>query len=92
MATELALGVGVLLLPVVFVVLDDAVVVGTPDHRAGDRPGSRQGVARDGWCDTGLAHSLAEMMATNLALAGRTCESISSAKRVTRWRPGASWP
>ena len=69
MATELALGVGVLLLPVVFVVL---TIPSWSERQTTGRAIAREvgrAVARDGWCDTGLAESLAEMMAANLALA-----------------------
>jgi hypothetical protein len=68
-ATELALGVAVLLLPVVFVVL---TIPSWSERQTTGRAIAREvgrAVARDGWCNTGLANDLAEMMAANLALA-----------------------
>ena len=70
MATELALGVGVLLLPVVFVVLtipswSERQTTGTRDRprKSGGRSRVTAGATRR------LANGLAEMMAANLALA-----------------------
>lgn len=68
MATELALGVGVLLLPVLFVVL---TIPSWSERQTTGRAIAREvgrAVARNGWCDTGLANDLAGMMAANLAL------------------------
>ncbi len=69
MATELALGVAVLLLPVVFVVL---TIPSWSERQTTGRAIAREvgrAVARDGSCNMGLADGLAEMMAANLALA-----------------------
>jgi hypothetical protein len=68
-ATELALGVGVLLIPVVFLVL---TISSWSERQTTGRAIAREvgrAVARDGWCNTGLANGLAEMMAGNLGLA-----------------------
>jgi hypothetical protein len=68
-ATELALGVGVLLLPVVFLVL---TIPSWSERQTTGRAIAREvgrAVAREGWCNTGLATGLAEMMAENLGLA-----------------------
>jgi hypothetical protein len=68
-ATELALGVGVLLLPVVVLVL---TVSSWSERQTTGRAIAREvgrAVAREGWCNTELAIDLAEMMAGNLGLA-----------------------
>ncbi len=69
MAAELALGIGVLLLPVAFVVL---TIPSWSERQTTGRAIAREvgrAVARDGWCDTGLANDLAGVMAGNLGLA-----------------------
>jgi hypothetical protein len=68
-AAELALGVGVLLLPVAFVVL---TIPSWSERQATGRAIAREvgrAVARDGWCDTALANDLGGAMAGNLGLA-----------------------
>jgi len=68
-AAELALGVGVLLLPVAFLVL---TLPSWSERQTTARAIAREAgraVARDGWCDTGLANDLGGQMAENLGLA-----------------------
>jgi hypothetical protein len=67
-ATELALGIGLLLLPVAFVVL---TIPSWSERQTTGRAIAREvgrAVAREGWCDTALAKDLAGSMAGNLAL------------------------
>jgi hypothetical protein len=68
-ATELALGVGVLLLPVVVVVL---TIPTWSERQTTARAIAREvarAVAREGFCDHAVAGGLADSMATNLGLA-----------------------
>jgi hypothetical protein len=68
-ATELALGIGVLLLPAVVVVL---TISAWSERQTTARAIAREvgrAVARDGWCNTILANGLAGMMGANLGLA-----------------------
>lgn len=67
-ATELALGIGVLLLPVVVVVL---TIPTWSERQTTARAIAREVarvVARDGFCNHVVAHGLAELMAANLGL------------------------
>ena len=68
-AAELVLGIGVLLLPVAFVVL---TIPSWSERQTTGRAIAREvgrAVARGGWCDAALANDLAGMMAENLGLA-----------------------
>jgi hypothetical protein len=67
-ATELALGIGLLLVPVALVVL---TIPSWSERQTTGRAIAREvgrAVAREGWCDTALANDLAGSMASNLAL------------------------
>lgn len=89
-ATELALGIAVLLVPVVVVVL---TLPSWSERQTTGRAIAREvgrAVARDGWCNTVLANSFGGSMAANLGLARADLEVGLDCAPDTALVPGSA--